>query len=82
MDGLINYSCFSSATGRIISSRDHSAVQISFAEVRADGVATNEVVTFALSGFVRSNSEGADSIDLLAQRDGLLKNVRPTGGRF
>lgn len=65
-----------SATGRIISAKDHASVQINFAEVNEEGVATGSVVSFALSGYVRSMAEADDSLNLLAQNAGLLKNVR------
>jgi small subunit ribosomal protein S21e len=65
-----------SATGRIISAKDHASVQINFAEVNEEGVANGNVVSFALSGYVRSMAEADDSLNLLAQNAGLLKNVR------
>ena len=65
-----------SATGRIISAKDHASVQINFAEVNEEGVATGSVVSYALSGYVRSMAEADDSLNLLAQNAGLLKNVR------
>jgi small subunit ribosomal protein S21e len=65
-----------SATGRIISAKDHASVQINFAEVNEEGIANGNVVSFALSGYVRSMAEADDSLNLLAQNAGLLKNVR------
>ncbi|KAI9201858.1 40S ribosomal protein S21 [Polychytrium aggregatum] len=64
-----------SATGRLITAKDHASVQINIAEVDANGVATGEVKTYALSGFVRSLGESDDSVNRLATQDGYLKNV-------
>ncbi len=64
-----------SATGRLITSKDHASVQIAFAEVNASGVATGQSKTFVLSGFVRKDGEADDSLNRLAQEAGLLKNV-------
>ena len=51
-------------------------MQISIAKVDDNGRAIqgdNQV--YALCGFVRAMGEGDDSLNRLAQRDGLLKNV-------
>jgi len=63
-----------SATGRIITAKDHASVQINIGEVDANGVFTREFKTYAFSGFVRSNSEVDDSLNRLATQDGFLKN--------
>lgn len=64
-----------SATGRLITPKDHSCVQVAIAEVNAAGVATGQTKTFVLSGFVRKDAEADDSLNRLAQSAGLLKNV-------
>jgi len=65
-----------SATGRIIQATDHASVQISVGLVDENGrYIPGENITFALSGFVRSQGEGDDSLNKLAQDNGLLKNV-------
>jgi len=50
-------------------------VQISVGKVDESGRYTGENITYALSGFVRSMGESDDSLNRLAQEDGLLKNV-------
>ncbi|CAI1508308.1 hypothetical protein SEUBUCD646_0J00790 [Saccharomyces eubayanus] len=65
-----------SATNRIIKADDHASVQINVAKVDEEGRAIpGEYVTYALSGYVRSRGESDDSLNRLAQNDGLLKNV-------
>ncbi|KAI8927596.1 30S ribosomal protein S21e [Entophlyctis helioformis] len=64
-----------SATGRLITAKDHASVQINIADVDANGVITNTFKTYALSGFVRSLGEADDSINRLSTQDGYLKNV-------
>lgn len=50
-------------------------MQISVGKVDETGRYTGENITYALCGFVRSMGESDDSLNRLAQRDGLLKNV-------
>ncbi|KAJ3122908.1 cis-Golgi t-SNARE syntaxin [Nowakowskiella sp. JEL0407] len=64
-----------SATGRLIPAKDHASVQITIADVDAQGHLTGTTQTYALSGFVRALSEGDDSLNRLASQDGYLKNV-------
>ncbi|KAF8078005.1 hypothetical protein FPV67DRAFT_1615190 [Lyophyllum atratum] len=64
-----------SATNRLIISKDHASVQISIADVDANGRALNTTTTFALCGQVRSQGESDDSINRLATKEGLLRNV-------
>lgn len=65
-----------SATNRIIKAKDHSSVQINVAKVDENGRAIpNQYYTYALSGYVRSRGEADDSLNRLAQEDGLIKNV-------
>ncbi|ODQ79803.1 hypothetical protein BABINDRAFT_62080 [Babjeviella inositovora NRRL Y-12698] len=65
-----------SATNRIIKAKDHSSVQINVANVDAEGKAIpNSNVTYALCGYIRGRGEADDSLNRLAQNDGLLKNV-------
>ncbi|KAI8853258.1 ribosomal protein S21e [Chytridium lagenaria] len=52
-----------SATGRLITAKDHAAVQINVGE------------GLRLSGFVRSLGESDDSLNRLATQEGYLKNV-------
>ncbi|KAF7291001.1 40S ribosomal protein S21 [Mycena chlorophos] len=64
-----------SATNRLITSKDHASVQISVVDVDANGRALNTSTTFALCGQVRSQGESDDSINRLATKAGLLRNV-------
>ncbi|CDK24360.1 unnamed protein product [Kuraishia capsulata CBS 1993] len=65
-----------SATNRIIKAKDHSSVQINIANVDEEGVLIpNDVTTYALCGYIRQRGEADDSLNRLAQQDGLLKNV-------
>ncbi|KAK2074142.1 hypothetical protein P8C59_008372 [Phyllachora maydis] len=65
-----------SASNRLITAKDHASVQISVAKVSDDGrLIAGENIVYCISGFVRSQGESDDSINRLAQRDGLLKGV-------
>ncbi|KAJ1554560.1 40S ribosomal protein S21, partial [Cladochytrium tenue] len=64
-----------SATGRLITAKDHASIQINVGDVDQSGRLTGTFKTYALSGFVRSRAEGDDSINRLATHDGYLKNV-------
>ncbi|KAG6856297.1 hypothetical protein H0H87_005710 [Tephrocybe sp. NHM501043] len=64
-----------SATNRLITSKDHASVQISIVDVDANGIALNTSTSFALCGQVRSQGESDDSINRLATKAGLLRNV-------
>ncbi|KAH9951232.1 40S ribosomal protein S21 [Amylocystis lapponica] len=63
------------ATNRLITSKDHASVQLSIVDVDADGRALPTSTTFALSGEVRAMGESDDSINRLATKAGLLRNV-------
>lgn len=64
---------YSSATGRIVTAKDHASVQINVGEVDASGRYTGSFQTYVLSGFVRGQSESDDSLNRLATQDGFLK---------
>jgi small subunit ribosomal protein S21e len=66
---------YSSATGKLITAKDHASVQINVGDVDSEGRLTGTFQTYALSGFLRSNGEADDSINRLATQDGLLKSV-------
>jgi hypothetical protein len=55
---------------RLITSKDHASVQISIADVDANGRALSTTTTFALCGQVRSQGEGDDSMNRLATKAG------------
>ncbi len=46
-----------SATNRLITAKDHAAVQIDIAEVDENGRTTGKSKTLALAGFMRSRGE-------------------------
>ena len=59
------------ATGRLIEAKDHSSVQISVANVDENGrMIRNSSTHFPLSGFVRAQGEGDDSLNRLATKEG------------
>ncbi|EJU05540.1 40S ribosomal protein S21 [Dacryopinax primogenitus] len=64
-----------SVTNRLIIAKDYASVQISVCDVDAEGKALPTSTTFAISGDVRSMGESDDSINRLATKAGLLKNV-------
>jgi len=64
-----------SATNRLITSKDHASVQITIVDVDAEGKALSTGTTFAMSGDVRAMGESDDSVNRLATKAGLLKNV-------
>jgi len=63
------------ATNRLITSKDHASVQISIVDVDDEGKATGTSTSFALCGQVRAQGESDDSINRLATKAGLLRNV-------
>ncbi|EGN95359.1 hypothetical protein SERLA73DRAFT_141950 [Serpula lacrymans var. lacrymans S7.3] len=63
------------ATNRLITSKDHASVQVNVADVDADGKALSTYTSFALCGQVRSQGESDDSVNRLATKAGLLRNV-------
>ncbi|KAG9001686.1 40S ribosomal protein S21 [Tulasnella sp. 427] len=63
------------ATNRLITAKDHASVQIAVCDVDEDGKMLNTNTNFALCGQVREQGEADDSINRLATRAGLLKNV-------
>ena len=61
-------------TNRILTAKDHGSVQINVANVDpVTGVATGEATAFALSGYVRFNSEGDMALgELVIKNDAKL----------
>lgn len=66
---------YSSATNRLITPKDHAAIQLNIGEVDAEGRYTGKSVAFALSGAVRFSSEADNSMCRLATEQGFLKSV-------
>ena len=60
---------------RLITSKDHASVQISIADVDANGRALGTSSTFALCGQVRSQGESDDSINRLATKAGRTLSI-------
>jgi len=46
--------CFSSATNRLITAKDHASVQINVGHLDESGVYNGQFSTFALCGFTRA----------------------------
>jgi len=51
---LILFCCFSSATNRLITAKDHASVQINIGHLDESGVYNGHFSTFALCGFTRA----------------------------
>lgn len=63
----------SSATGCLITAKDHASVQLSVADVDANGVITGTSSSYALSGFLRAAGHSDDALNRLTTEDGYLK---------
>jgi small subunit ribosomal protein S21e len=55
---------------QLITAKDHASVQISIADVDANGRALSTSTTFAFCGQIRSQGEGDDSLNRLATKAG------------
>ncbi|WRT67924.1 uncharacterized protein IL334_004898 [Kwoniella shivajii] len=65
-----------SATNRLITAQDHASIQIQVADVDADGKAIKgQGTTIAICGRIRAQGDSDDSINRIATKEGLLKNV-------
>ena len=60
---------------RLITSKDHASVQVVIADVDANGRALPTSTSFALSGQVRAQGEGDDSLNRLATKAGCKSNA-------
>ncbi|XP_020254836.1 40S ribosomal protein S21-like [Asparagus officinalis] len=54
-----------SATNRLITAKDHAAVQINIGHVDENGIYTGQFSTFALSGFIRAQGDADSALDRL-----------------
>ncbi|XP_006458178.1 hypothetical protein AGABI2DRAFT_183265 [Agaricus bisporus var. bisporus H97] len=74
------------ATNQLITAKDHASVQISIADVDANGRALPTTTTFAFCGQIRSQGEGDDSLNRLATKAGhillMVEISRPHSPRF
>ncbi|KAJ2457430.1 40S ribosomal protein S21 [Coemansia sp. RSA 2424] len=66
---------YSSATNRLVSAKDHAAIQINIGGVDQSGRYDGTYKTYVISGKVRACAESDDTLNRLATRDGELKNV-------
>ncbi|KAK6915600.1 Ribosomal protein S21e [Dillenia turbinata] len=57
-----------SATNRLITSKDHAAVQINVGHLDENGIYTGHFTTFALCGFVRAQGDADSALDRLWQK--------------
>lgn len=67
----------SSATNRLVTAKDHAAVQLNVGKVDDKGRLTGEVETFALCGFIRGKGLGDDALNRLVRERGLLNDLAP-----
>uniref|UniRef100_A0A0A9YWD4 40S ribosomal protein S21 n=1 Tax=Lygus hesperus TaxID=30085 RepID=A0A0A9YWD4_LYGHE len=67
------------ATNTLITSYDHSAVQIAIANVDANGVIDGTTTTFCIAGYLRAQGESDHAINHLAIDRGIIriKTARP-----
>ncbi|ESO11651.1 hypothetical protein HELRODRAFT_71412 [Helobdella robusta] len=62
-----------SASNRIISAKDHAAIQINLAEVdEQTGRMTGQNKTYAICGNIRRMGESDDCLNFLCKRDSIL----------
>jgi small subunit ribosomal protein S21e len=60
-----------SYTSRLISAKDHGSIQVNVSNIDANGVATGEVVKYALAGYIRNRSEGDMALTALSKENDL-----------
>ncbi|GAA93522.1 uncharacterized protein L969DRAFT_89226 [Mixia osmundae IAM 14324] len=64
------------ATNQLLTAKDHASVQINIADVDEEGrMIPGQVHSYALCGSVRQYGESDESVNRLAQRDGIVKGV-------
>ncbi|RNC37662.1 40S ribosomal protein S21, partial [Trypanosoma cruzi] len=61
------------ATNNLITSYDHSAVQIAIANVDANGVLNGTTTTFCIAGYLRRQAESDHAINHLAISKGIIR---------
>jgi small subunit ribosomal protein S21e len=64
-----------SATNRLITSRDHAAIQINIGHLDQNGVYTGEFTPFAICGFLRDQARSDEALNRLATASGFLKDT-------
>ncbi|KAK6590820.1 hypothetical protein RS030_122006 [Cryptosporidium xiaoi] len=65
-----------SATKRLIPAKEHGAVQLDVAIVDDEGIATGQVVSFAISGAVRQRGESDACLNRLLNEKQMLSFSR------
>jgi small subunit ribosomal protein S21e len=65
----------SAASNRIITAKDHASVQLTVAQVDAQGRVTGETTTFALSGFIRTKGLSDAAVNRICEEKGLLNDL-------
>ncbi|BFG34341.1 hypothetical protein CerSpe_206150 [Prunus speciosa] len=68
-----------SATNRLITSKDHTSVQINVGHLDENGIYTGQFSTFALCGYVRAQGDADSGLDRLWQKK--KPEVKTTLGR-
>ncbi|KAK4528816.1 hypothetical protein GAYE_SCF65G6763 [Galdieria yellowstonensis] len=63
------------ASNRIITAKDHASVQLTVAQVDAQGRVTGETTTFALSGFIRTKGLSDAAVNRICEEKGLLNDL-------
>ncbi|KAK6803622.1 hypothetical protein RDI58_001406 [Solanum bulbocastanum] len=58
----------SSATNRLITSKDHASVQLNVGHLDDRGIYTGSFTTFALCGFIRAQGDADSAMDRLWQK--------------
>lgn len=67
-----------SFTNRLISAKDHAAVQISVAELDQEGKMTG-AKKYVISGYLRKVGEGDSTLNFLACKDGIASDIARVG---
>ncbi|KAJ5077587.1 40S ribosomal protein S21 [Anaeramoeba ignava] len=62
-----------SATNRVITPKDHAAIQISIPDVGKQGKIKPGETTFVICGFLRDRGESDAAMNRLAKENGFLK---------
>ena len=63
------------ATNRVITAKDHASVQINIGHIDENGVYSGEYTTVAFSGFIRKMGEADNSLNRIASKNGLMKDL-------
>jgi small subunit ribosomal protein S21e len=64
-----------SATGKLITAKDHASIQFNVGEVNEQGVYNGRSKAYAICGYLRTCGEADDSLNRVLTKDGYLKSV-------